>query len=131
MPVLRLSVERVVAWDMKNLLLGGLLAVSLGARAQTSPPPTYEFLTLEAVESANDKLSKITFSPSFQGKTQLPLEELSASFDKTALAHQHNLVTVNQQLEALTAAGWELVQVATSTVLAINGRDYLFRRRKP
>jgi hypothetical protein len=38
------------------------------------------------------------------------LEEVTGSFAKSVPAHQRNLVTINQQVEALAAAGWELVQ---------------------
>jgi hypothetical protein len=108
-------------------MLASVLLLSSPALAQTTPT-TYEFLTLAARESSVGTLSQITFAPAFQGKTQLQLEELPASFAKSVPAHQHNLVTINQQLEALTAAGWELVQVFGPES---QGREYLFRRRKP
>jgi len=89
---------------MKQLMLSALPLFSTPALAQTTPLP-YEFLTLAAVESSNSKISQITFAPSFQGKTQVPLEEIPVSFGKTVLAHQYDLLTVNQQLEAVTGAG--------------------------
>jgi hypothetical protein len=108
-------------------LLASVLLLNRPALAQTTPI-TYEFLTLAARESSVGTLSQITFAPAFQGKTQLQLEETPASFAKSVPAHQRNLVMVNQQLEALTAAGWELVQAFSTDS---QGREYLFRRRKP
>jgi hypothetical protein len=114
---------------MKLLLLALAFLFSFPALAQTAP--AYEFLTLAVAESGSSKLSQLTFAPSFQGKTQLQLEETPASFEKSVQAHQRNLVVVNQQLEALTAAGWELVQAFSSDTGGIHEREFLFRRRKP
>lgn len=113
---------------MKYLLLA--LACSFPALAQITPGSAYEFLTVAVAESGSSKLSQITFAPSFQGKTQLQLEEIPASFEKTVQTHQRNLVVVNQQLEALTVAGCELVQALGTDSGGIHEREYLFRRRK-
>jgi hypothetical protein len=114
---------------MKHLLLVLALSLSFSVLAQTAP--AYEFLTVAAAESGSSKLSQITFAPSFQGKTQVQLEEISASFEKMILAHQHNLATVNLQLEAITVVGWELVHVFGTETSGLHEREYLFRRRKP
>jgi hypothetical protein len=114
---------------MKHLLLVLALSLSFPALAQTAT--AYEFLTLSAIESGSSKLSQITFAPSFQGKTQVQLEEIPSSFEKMILAHQHNLTTVNQQLEAITVAGWELVHAFGADANGLHEREYLFRRRKP
>ena len=116
---------------MNHLLLAWvLLGAPLACRAQVAPPTTYEFLTLLEMESQFNDFSKILFAPAFQGKAEVPLERLpinTASSDKYMTAQRQNLETVNRQLEALTAAGWELVHVSAGE----HTHEYLFRRRKP
>ena len=51
------------------------------------------------------------------------------SVTKYVATYRQNLELVNQQLAAVTAAGWELVQV--STTILQGGHLYLFRRPKP
>ena len=105
-----------------------LLGAPLACRAQAAPPATYEFLTLLESESQASGLAKILFAPAFQGITELPLLSLpGAGFGTYVAVHRQNLETVNRQLEALTAAGWELVHVSTNE----RAHEYLFRRRKP
>lgn len=115
---------------MNYLLLAWvLLGAPLACRAQAAPPTTYEFLTLLESESQASGLAKILFAPAFQGKTEVPLERLpsTASSDKYMATHRQNVETVNRQLEAITAAGWELVHVSADE----RAHEYLFRRRKP
>jgi hypothetical protein len=110
------------------LLAWALLGASLACRAQAVPPVTYEFLTLLESESSNSGLAKILFAPAFQGKTEVPLESLPNPLAKNYIvAYRQNVETVNRQLEAITAAGWELVHVSTDE----RAHEYLFRRRKP
>ena len=110
------------------LLAWVLLGAPLACRAQAAVPTTYEFLTLLESESQASGLAKIVFAPAFQGKNEVPLESLPNVISKNYLAtHRQNLETVNRQLEAITAAGWELVHVSTDE----RAHEYLFRRRKP
>lgn len=116
------------------LLAAGLLLAgpALGQVSSVASPTTstYEFLTVVEMEAPISRAARLLFAPSFQGKTQVSLEEVTGSADKIALAYQRNLVTLNQQLEAITAAGWELVGVTTSSVFVGSNHEYLFRRRK-
>jgi hypothetical protein len=106
-----------------------LLGAPLACRAQTGPPATYKFLTLLESESQANDFSKILFAPAFQGKTEVPLERLpgTTSSSRYMAARRQNSEAVNRQLEAITAAGWELVHVSADE----RAHEYLFRRRKP
>jgi hypothetical protein len=114
---------------MKLLLLAiGLLVAPLVSLAQTSASATYEFLTLLESESQQNSFAKILFAPAFQGKTEIQLESLpgTAAGNKYMTIHRQNVEIVNQQLEAITAAGWELVHVSVDD----RAHEYLFRRPK-
>jgi hypothetical protein len=114
---------------MKRLLLAcALLSAPLASFAQAASPIAYEFLTLLESESQQNSFAKIMFAPAFQGKTEIQLEGLpgTASGNKFMTIHRQNLEVVNQQLEAITAAGWELVHVSADD----RAREYLFRRLK-
>lgn len=114
---------------MKHLLFAcALLSTPLVSLAQAAPPATYEFLTLLESESQQNSFAKIMFAPAFQGKTEIQLENLpgTASGNKFMTTHRQNIEVVNQQLEAITAAGWELVHVSADD----RAREYLFRRVK-
>jgi hypothetical protein len=116
---------------MKHHLLAlALLAAPAMARAQSSSPATYEFLTVVETQAQQDVLAKVLFASAFQGKTEVQLEHLPGmvSAAKYVNTFRHNLELVNQQLELVTAAGWELVQASSSTVLGEH--EYLFRRLK-
>jgi hypothetical protein len=110
------------------LLFVGCLLVTSAARAQTAPPPSYEFLTVLEYETQYHKLARLVFAPAFQGKSEIELESLpGTNSDKYTAIHGKNLELINKQLEALTVAGWELVHVSSDD----RGHEYLFRRRKP
>jgi hypothetical protein len=114
---------------MKHLLLAiALLTVPLASHAQAAPSTTYEFLTLLESEAQQNSFAKIMFAPAFQGKTEIQLENLpgTVSGNKFMTIHRQNVEIVNQQLEAVTAAGWELVHVSADD----RAREYLFRRLK-
>lgn len=114
---------------MKHLLLVcALLSAPLISSAQATPPTIYEFLTLLESESQQNSFAKIMFAPAFQGKTEIQLENLTStgSGNKYMATHRQNVEVVNQQLEAVTAAGWELVHVSADD----RAREYLFRRLK-
>lgn len=114
---------------MKYLLLAfTLLGGSLACSAQATPTITYDFLTLLEQESQLGSLAKIAFAPAFQGKSIIELEGLpGTTSSKYITVHQRNLEIVNQQLTAITAAGWELVHVFAGE----RGNEYLFRKPKP
>ncbi|MGI4867580.1 MAG: hypothetical protein ACRYFZ_26910 [Janthinobacterium lividum] len=113
---------------MKHLLLALALLLAIPALAQTTAPTTYEFLTVVESQSQQGSFAKILFAPAFQGKTELPLQELpgTAAGGKYIATYRQNIETVNQQLETVTSAGWELVHTSSID----RGHTYLFRRRK-
>jgi len=121
---------------LSSLLFGaGLLWNSPAALAQTVIPAGtpaahgYDFLTVTTSEGAK-AYSFILFSPAFQGKTEVQLASgnvLSAEKYKERI--QQNTLLINEQLSALTVAGWELVQIYTP-INSPNARCYLFRKAK-
>lgn len=117
-----------------GLLLGaGLLLSSPLAHAQTASPAGvvhgYDFLTVITSEGAN-AFAYILFSPAFQGKTEISLEGTNVlGTEKYKERILRNAQLINEQLSALTVAGWELVQVYTTTN-PTNGRCYLLRKAK-
>ena len=117
------------------LLSAGLLLSSPVAHAQTAisiatpAPHGYDFLTVTTSEGTK-AASFILFSPAFQGKTEVQLEPNNVlGIEKYKERISQNAQLINEQLSALTVAGWELVQVYTPTSPA-NGRCYLFRKAK-
>lgn len=87
----------------------------------------YDFLTVTIVENVK---SFILFSPDFQGKSEIPLESVQVlGTEKFKERIRQNTLLVNEQLSALTVAGWELVQVYTPTS-PTNARCFLFRKAK-
>ncbi len=115
---------------MKHLLLAVALLVSVPAFAQSAPTGAYEFMTLSENQSQQGSFAKILFAPAFQGKTEIALENLPGTIApaKYMNTYLQNKELVNQQLEAITAAGWELVYVSSNTLNS--GHEYLFRRPK-
>lgn len=116
---------------MKLLLATlALLAAPAGAFAQTAPVVGYEFLTVAELQNQNQNFATLVFAPAFGGKAELPLARLPGGVNgaKYVATYRQNLELVNQQLAAVTAAGWELVQASTGTLNA--GHEYLFRRPK-
>jgi hypothetical protein len=118
------------------LLSASLLLSSKLAHAQMAMPAGavaahgYDFLTVTTLEGGAKAYSFILFSPAFQGKTEIPLESSNVlSADKYKERIHQNTQLVNEQLSALTVAGWELVQVYTPTSPG-NARCYLFRKAK-
>ena len=117
---------------MKYLLITlVLLAAPASAGAQTAPVAGYEFLSVMELQNPNQGLAALVFAPAFAGKTDLPLAPLPNGFSGTkyVATYRQNLELVTQQLAAVTAAGWELVQV--STTILQGGHLYLFRHPKP
>ena len=116
---------------MKHLFVAWfLLAAPAGAIAQSAPVVGYDFLTVAELQNQNPSFAALVFAPAFAGKTDLPLAPLPGGFSgaKYVATYRQNLELVNQQLAAVTAAGWELVQV--STTITLGGHTYLFRRPK-
>jgi hypothetical protein len=122
---------------LKSLLFSaGLLLGSSVAHAQTAilaaAPAVhgYDFLTVTTAEGVNKTYSFILFSPAFRGKTEISLEPTNTlSGDKYKERLLQNAQLINEQLSALTVAGWELIQVYATSSPA-NGRSYLFRKAK-
>jgi hypothetical protein len=113
----------------------GLLLSSPAAHAQMAVPAAapaahgYDFLTVTTVEGVKS-FSAIMFSPDFQGKSEIPLKGVQVfGTEEFKERIRENTLRVNEQLSALTVAGWELVQVYTPTS-PTNARCYLFRKAK-
>ncbi|RZK16227.1 MAG: hypothetical protein EOO56_20415 [Hymenobacter sp.] len=121
---------------MASIVLStGLLLGSPAARAQLAVPTStpaargYDFLTVTTVEG-NKAQSYLLFSTPFQGKTEVPLTSIMLmGAEKYKEAIIQNTQLINEQLTALTVAGWELAQVYV-VATPINGRAYLFRKAK-
>ena len=117
------------------LFSAGLLLNSPAAHAQLLVPAAapaahgYDFLTVTTVEGVKS-FSAIMFAPDFQGKSEIPLESIQIlGTEKFKERIRENTLRVNEQLSALTVAGWELVQVYAPNSPA-NARCYLFRKAK-
>ena len=114
-----------------SLLMGLLTSFSPSASAQTGPTPAYQFLTLTTFESSAKAFAKIIITPAFEGKTEIQLEDFgSLSTDKNLAKLQHNTLLINQQLEALSSAGWELAQTYPVSMAGVLTTRYLFRKAK-
>ena len=120
---------------LSSVLLSACLLPSSIARAQVVAPAAttathgYDFLTMTTSEGAKG-LSFILFAPAFQGKTDVPLETINMiGTEKYKERLRQNAQLINEQLSALTVAGWELVSVYPTATLN-NGRCYLFRKAK-
>lgn len=121
---------------LPSILCGAALLLSCpAAQAQTALPagPTaahgYNFLTVITTEGVNS-WSYILFAPAFQGKTEVALEGTNVlGVEKYKERILRNAQVINEQLSALTVAGWALVQVYTTTN-PTNGRCYLLRKAK-
>jgi hypothetical protein len=116
-------------WLRPFFFLFGLVAgLNLTAQAQSSTAKGYQFLTVTAFESQVKVLSKIIVVPAFEGKSEIQLEDFGGfSTSKNVEKLERNTLLINQELEALTTAGWELVQVYTIGTLTTR---YLFRKAK-
>jgi len=115
------------------LLSASLLHSPLACAQVVVPAATathgYDFLTMTAAEGAKG-LSFILFAPAFQGKTDIPLEAINVvGTEKYKERIRQNGQLINEQLSALTLAGWELVSIYTTATLT-NSRCYLFRKAK-
>ncbi|MDO7845490.1 hypothetical protein Q5H92_03905 [Hymenobacter sp. M29] len=124
-PAARHSLRRIF------VLFGLVAGLSLTAHAQTAPPRAYEFMTMSTFESQAKALSHILLAPPFQGKADIQLEDFGGfSTSKNLDKYQRNALLVTQQLEALTAAGWELVHVYPVSEVGVLTTRYLFRKAK-
>ena len=110
------------------------------ASAQTAPaaPHGYDFTTVTTIESFRKSEAKMLITPPFQGKAEVALADGDVErLTKADVAKiSENTLVINEQLSALTAAGWELVQtyaVAPSTSPGTTPpiTRYLFRKPRP
>ena len=113
----------------------GLLLSSPVAHAQVAGPTGaaaahgYDFLTVTTVEGVK-AISFIYFTPAFQGRTEIPLESIATMNSDTYKERAaKNTQLINEQLSALTVAGWEFVQTYETNKYT-GGRCYLFRKAK-
>ncbi|RZL14240.1 MAG: hypothetical protein EOO62_06010 [Hymenobacter sp.] len=116
-----------------GLLLNSPVARAQGATTSVQAAHGYDFLTVTTIESISKNYAKLLFSPAFEGKSEIPLEDYSGLglekyFDKI----QRNTLLINQQLSNLTVAGWELVEVHVAPFMPANPSTtrYLFRKAK-
>lgn len=116
------------------LLIGLYLGFASTVQGQVATPPrTYEFMTVSTFESSAKSLARILIAPAFQGKSDIQLEEFSLNSlynTKNQEKFQRNTLVVNQLLESITAAGWELAHVYHFAEHEIEGTRYLFRKAK-
>ncbi|WP_156176270.1 hypothetical protein [Hymenobacter terrenus] len=113
------------------LFFGLVVGLDLAAHAQTSSPKVYEFMTMNTLESQSKSLSHILLAPDFQGKSDIQLEAFGGfSTSKNLEKYKGNSLLITQQLEALTAAGWELVHVYPVSDTGVFTTRYLFRKAK-
>jgi hypothetical protein len=113
-----------------GLLLSGPVAHAQMASPTGAPAAHgYDFLTV-IVSEGTKVYSFILFSPAFQGKTEIPLGATNTMSEVKDKEHiLQNAQLINEQLSALTVAGWELVHVYITSA-PTNGRCYLFRKAK-
>lgn len=94
----------------------------------------YDFLTVTAIEAPTRPMAKLLFAPAVNGCTELQLEPVGAFSTATLLAQvRHNNELLVQSLGELSAAGWELIQVAPApltTAKEVTATRYLLRRAK-
>jgi hypothetical protein len=113
------------------LLSSLVVGLNSAAQAQTAPGKGYEFMTMSTFESSIKSLSQMLLAPAFQGKSKIQLEDFGGlSASKNLDKYQRNAVTITQQLEALTTAGWELVHVYPVSEMGVLTTRYLFRKAK-
>ena len=116
-----------------QLVLALLFSVGIttGAWAQAIAPAGYTFLTMTSSESQVRAYARIFIVPAFQGKSEIQLEYSDGfSGGRNMERLQRNTQLVNQQLEALTVAGWELVHVYPVSDKEVLVTRYLFRKVK-
>ena len=127
-PLLRFSILSSALLSI-SLLRSPVACAQVIAPAAASATHGYDFLTMTTAEGAKG-LSFILFTPAFQGKTDIPLETINVvGNEKYKERIRQNEQLINEQLSALTVAGWELVSIYTTATLT-NSRCYLFRKAK-
>lgn len=95
---------------------------------------TYDFLTVTAIEAPTKNMAKLLFTPAFNGHAEIQLDAVGAFSTATILEQlRHNEELVTQSLGELSAAGWELIQVASAplaTNKSVATTRYLLRKAK-
>lgn len=122
----------------RALGVGLLLATGHQPAAAQLLPAThaqaYDFLLVTTIEASTRKMAKLLFAPAFQGRTEIQLESIG-SLSSASLLEQlrQNNEVVAQTLGELSAAGWELIQVATAPFTGdrdVTTTRYLLRKAK-
>lgn len=130
-----------IAARCRCLAAGALLAASCHpAAAQllpaAAPAQAYSFLTLTLVTSLTKDRAKLLVAPAFNGQTAIQLEPVNAFLPAKRLEQlRRNDEILTQNLGELSAAGWELIQIAPTTPPDVD-KDltltrYLFRKPVP
>jgi hypothetical protein len=120
--------------------LGVCLLLGAGSRpavAQLLPAArgqVYSFMTVTTIEAPTKNMAKLLFAPAFNGQTEIQLDAVGA-FSTAAILEQlrHNNETISQNLSELSAAGWELIQVAPTPLSvdkSVVTTRYLLRKAK-
>lgn len=121
---------------LRALFVGLLLMLTMRtswAQAGPAAPHGYDFMTVTVQESPFKKEPHIQFAPAFQEQTIIPLPNADVyATSAEALAKTGECLSIaNQQLSAITTAGWELFQM--NVINSLGGRittRYLFRKAK-
>jgi hypothetical protein len=93
-----------------------LLLASLSASAQASRP-VYDFMTISLIKSPYKNDCYLLLTPAFQGKSEIKLEEeYNLAADRYRANLQRNTALLNETLGALSADGWDLVDVHSTVI---------------
>jgi hypothetical protein len=124
--------------SLGGLLLGGALCLTAAPVGAQTAPHGYDFTTITTIESFRKSEAKMLITPPFQGKAEVALVDGDVErLTKADIAKiSENTLLINQQLSALTAAGWELVQAYAVAPSNSPGATppitrYLFRKPRP
>ena len=103
---------------LRTWCLGALLLLAaLRAEAQTSQPVSYDFRSISIVKSPYRNDCYLLLTPAFQGKAEIKLEEeYNLASDRYRANLQRNTALLNETLGALSAEGWDLVNVHSTEV---------------
>lgn len=117
------------------LPLDALPAAAQGAFATSChQPPTLEYMTLTAVESAKQEYAQLLLAPSFHASSHAYLEAYDGATEAgNSWAYQRNQERLTKQLNELATEDWEVFEVHPAPYLPTNeaySTRYLLRRAR-
>jgi hypothetical protein len=122
---------------LSGALVGATLLLSSPVACAQTVVHGYDFLTVTSIEGQNKNEAKLLLTPAFQGQTDTALipGSLYSLSKKDIETIAQNTQIINQQISAITTAGWELFQVYQVTPGGSGGTTipitrYLFRKAK-